>query len=344
MTFSEFKDDVDELLIVDADRKGQGMQTYKDKILRMGILDLQDTIEFYQKNHETLYTKNDVSLDGFASKGQIPNGANLQEAWLLRRDKDNPTTEFRKIDVGEHPWVERNALIGTGLSDDATSISSSCVSSNTCCCPTSLVNPVVAINPQVDTFYLSPQLEGAVLEVDTVTRLLAVVTVTTIIDHGYLTGNTVAMAGAVETDYNGDKIITRTGPKTFTYAIDTTPTTPATGTITVQEDDTIVDFILVWNGIKLSFADGDEVPFDEQMALPVSFWVKAHLELQMGEGGLFTKYKEMYRLAKASLYLQKRDMKSISRLHNYLPYENRVGYFANKNRRVFSSSSCCNSC
>lgn len=49
--------------------------------------------------------------------------------------------------------------------------------------------------------------------------------------HGYSTGDLVTIAGAVETEYNGEKQITVTGANTYTYAI-TCATTPATGTIT----------------------------------------------------------------------------------------------------------------
>lgn len=47
-----------------------------------------------------------------------------------------------------------------------------------------------------------------------------------------VTGDFVTIAGAVETDYNGDYQITVTDSTHFTYSIATTPTTPATGTIT----------------------------------------------------------------------------------------------------------------
>lgn len=49
--------------------------------------------------------------------------------------------------------------------------------------------------------------------------------------HGYTTGTVVTISGAVPSGYNGSFVITNTGVNTFTYAIATTLTSPATGTI-----------------------------------------------------------------------------------------------------------------
>jgi hypothetical protein len=53
--------------------------------------------------------------------------------------------------------------------------------------------------------------------------------------HGLEVGDRVRISGAVETDYNGDWVVA-TVPltSTFTYEVATTPTSPATGTITAQ--------------------------------------------------------------------------------------------------------------
>lgn len=70
------------------------------------------------------------------------------------------------------------------------------------------------------------------IAVASITRSVNTATVTTVDDHGYSTDDWVAIAGAVQTDYNVAAQITVTGAKTFTYAVANTPTTPATGTIT----------------------------------------------------------------------------------------------------------------
>lgn len=56
-------------------------------------------------------------------------------------------------------------------------------------------------------------------------------TVTTALAHGYLTNDYVTIAGALPVGYNGTAKITVTGASSFTYTVDNSLTTPATGTI-----------------------------------------------------------------------------------------------------------------
>lgn len=76
--------------------------------------------------------------------------------------------------------------------------------------------------------------------ITTVSRVGSTVTVTTTGAHTLATGLSVTIAGAVETEYNGTFDITVTARNQFTYTITTTPTTPATGTITLSSDYAIV--------------------------------------------------------------------------------------------------------
>lgn len=52
--------------------------------------------------------------------------------------------------------------------------------------------------------------------------------------HGYSSGQTILIAGATQTQYNGDKVITVTGANTFTFTVDVVAVTPATGTMTAN--------------------------------------------------------------------------------------------------------------
>lgn len=73
-----------------------------------------------------------------------------------------------------------------------------------------------------------------VLSVDTLTFLGGIATLTTNNDHMLGSNVLITVAGAVETEYNGSGlIVTVTGPKTLTYAVAGSPSTPATGTITL---------------------------------------------------------------------------------------------------------------
>ncbi|RFB92049.1 hypothetical protein B5K08_15765 [Rhizobium leguminosarum bv. trifolii] len=53
--------------------------------------------------------------------------------------------------------------------------------------------------------------------------------------NGLVTGQTVSISGAAQAEYNGNVVITVTGPTTFTYNFAGSATTPATGTITAND-------------------------------------------------------------------------------------------------------------
>jgi hypothetical protein len=66
----------------------------------------------------------------------------------------------------------------------------------------------------------------------TITRTDTTATVTLPVAHTLKSDTFVRIAGATQTDYNGDFAITVTGANTFTYQVANSPVTPATGTIT----------------------------------------------------------------------------------------------------------------
>jgi len=53
--------------------------------------------------------------------------------------------------------------------------------------------------------------------------------------NGLVTGQTVSISGATQTEYNGNVVITVTGPNSFTYNFAGSATTPATGTISAND-------------------------------------------------------------------------------------------------------------
>lgn len=115
-----------------------------------------------------------------------------------------------------------------------------------------------------------------------VTSITSVATVCTVTQatHGYVSGDFVTIAGAVETAYNGKFEITVTGVNTYTYTSSSTPSaTPATGTLTATKDN-----INIWYYKKptlpTSTASGIVLP-DEYEDLLVSYaegryWSSAH--------------------------------------------------------------------
>lgn len=72
------------------------------------------------------------------------------------------------------------------------------------------------------------------VSISSITRVGATATVVCAAAHGLATGDSALIAGAAQTDYNIDAVVTVVDPTTFTYTVANSPTTPATGTITVK--------------------------------------------------------------------------------------------------------------
>jgi hypothetical protein len=83
-----------------------------------------------------------------------------------------------------------------------------------------------------DKFFLgiSSVLTSAAL-LDSLTLSGSTATATTPSDHGLSTGDSVPISGADQDEYNGTFEVTVTGATTFTYEVEGTPASPATGTI-----------------------------------------------------------------------------------------------------------------
>lgn len=72
------------------------------------------------------------------------------------------------------------------------------------------------------------------VSVSSITRVSATATVVCAAAHGLSTGDSALIAGAAQSDYNIDAVVTVIDPTTFTYTVANSPATPATGTITVK--------------------------------------------------------------------------------------------------------------
>lgn len=71
--------------------------------------------------------------------------------------------------------------------------------------------------------------------ITSITRTSTTATVTTTASHGYTTGDSITIIGALPAGYNGTFTITVTGVQTFTYTVSSSLTTPATGTKTANK-------------------------------------------------------------------------------------------------------------
>jgi hypothetical protein len=101
------------------------------------------------------------------------------------------------------------------------------------------------------------------LSVSSITRAGSTATATTATPHGYVTGQSVTIAGATQGAYNGTFVITVTSATTFTYTVAGTPTSPAGGTKTVStgtnnrfsfSSNGVRDFTLNWTNAATTLA------------------------------------------------------------------------------------------
>jgi hypothetical protein len=79
---------------------------------------------------------------------------------------------------------------------------------------------------------------GTLYTLTSITRAASTATATKTA-HGFANGQTVTIAGATQTEYNGTFVISNVAADTFDYPVTGAPATPATGTITVRNSLTI---------------------------------------------------------------------------------------------------------
>jgi len=82
MQWSDFKSKLDALLAVE--RRRLGIQPSIDQQIRLGVGDVQRLLDHYRTGIVTTFDHDDLQRDGHASKGRIPSGANLREAYHVK--------------------------------------------------------------------------------------------------------------------------------------------------------------------------------------------------------------------------------------------------------------------
>ncbi len=132
------------------------------------------------------------------------------------------------------------------------------------------VVPISAIlTSSDDEQYETQESKAIATEVESVFGMIRVgttVTVTTDNNHQFSSGNTVTIAGAIETEYNGDFEIIVTGQNSFTYEIVGSPSTPATGTITASADLVTILVKSIGFGSDTNRNNGDTLNFNTPVA------------------------------------------------------------------------------
>lgn len=104
MTWQEWKETVATFLLVDADRLGT--ETFREGLYRQSVIDMQRVVETYRIGHETIYDTDDLVIDGMASQGALPAGANLRDAYIIEVG-----TKCHIRPLKQWPWSNRNDLV-----------------------------------------------------------------------------------------------------------------------------------------------------------------------------------------------------------------------------------------
>lgn len=167
-------------------------------------------------------------------------------------------------DTAENPYLNRWSSIFGITTKSASKSSGFIVAEGT---PGSAIinNSALATGGITYRTTLSATITAVSLSVTSLTRFGGTVTVQTASPHNLASGISVTIAGAVETEYNGVQIVIVTGDDTFTYPIETTPSTPATGTITASFDTALIPVQpdTVFFGFQTNQDPGTELSFSQ---------------------------------------------------------------------------------
>ncbi len=142
LTWQAFKDEVLALMPMEKSRIIAGDDgTLLTRLTRQAVIDLQDFIPVYRKQHETLYQPFDFVTEGVASRAVMPPFAQFRDAWLV-----NSETGVR-YPLKEMDWEQRFEMT-TGRVDLLDS------------------NGLICIDRAAYTFYVYPEVtDGLVFSV-----------------------------------------------------------------------------------------------------------------------------------------------------------------------------------
>ena len=142
MTWAEFKTKVREFLPTDAGALNVdtpsivGGVSYLENLIRQAVIDLQRYIETFRIGHETIFTQDDLTEEGQASLGQLPDNAILRQMDYVKLGQ--PCV---RQPLSQYPWENRFDLI--------------CGNIRTVSC-----QYAIAIDPQLRSFVVYPKVES----------------------------------------------------------------------------------------------------------------------------------------------------------------------------------------
>lgn len=92
-TWAEFTAACRELMPIEKQRMGlqddNGVDGFITRNIRIAVIDLQNYVTSYRKNHETIYYPQDFVTEGYASKGVLPPNAHLKDISFINNKADD---------------------------------------------------------------------------------------------------------------------------------------------------------------------------------------------------------------------------------------------------------------
>jgi hypothetical protein len=304
MTWADFKTAINDCLLTHKDRRG--ITAFKEQQYKSGVLYLQGWIERYRQGHEDTYEPSDLSVNGFASQGTLPENCTPTEAWIIRKKSGSVSNTVEvtddEITVTAH---------GIEASDTEPGIVNGKLTNSGGALPAGL--------EENRYYYLR------------------------VVDADTLTLHTTA-AGALDNTDRVDITGDGTGTTTLTYDVSSHPcdvmpwnnrkaliegqacVNGGRGIITfnphgdefliyplletLDADDKTQVLELTWNGLKVDFDDDDDVPFDDLAVSPmVEFLfskINRHVDGDLQGAGVAT---ASFLSEAARLYLANKDQR-----------------------------------
>jgi len=170
MIWSEFVTAVESHLAVEANRRG--METFRARYIRNGVLDLQRYIRRFRAANTTVYTASDVTDEGEAQLVTMPENAKPKAFYIYSVDTELNDPLFYRYRLEVYPWNSRYDMINGRLT---------AIAAGACCdtsgCGTALTDDEQQVLlSKAYRFAMSPHGRNAIIypKITASTRLLLV--------------------------------------------------------------------------------------------------------------------------------------------------------------------------
>lgn len=140
MTWGEFHSAVMSFLGDDAEDTNPVKIRQIDQAMRSACIRMQQVINNYRAGHETIYEVDDMTVEGYAHRAEIPDGANLLNLWRYDAEEsgsEDSDCDPERITLSHVDWKDRMSMV-TGETRD---------------------RDIWTINPNSNRFYICPMLE-----------------------------------------------------------------------------------------------------------------------------------------------------------------------------------------